>query len=391
LAVRVGLNLQPGQVLAVNALIEHAPLARAVAREAYAAGALFVDVVYTDQRVRRVHIQHAGEGGLDWSPPWLVKRFVDLGETGGALLGISGNPEPDLFGDLDGTRVGRARMREVSEASLRLTDGLCNWSIIAYPSEGWSRIVFGEPDVDRLWDAVATAVRLDEPDPVAAWQAHIDELSRRANTLTTRRFDALRYRGPGTDLTVGLHPESTWLAARDEVRGVEFVPNMPTEEVFTAPDARRVDGTVRATYPLQIQGTIVRGLEVRFESGRAVEVHADEGEELMRTHIAADDGAARLGEVALVDRASRVGKTGLVFYDTLFDENAASHIALGMAILHGINGASSLGPEERHARGINHSSIHTDFMIGSLELEVAGVDHEGRETPILHAGDWVLE
>jgi aminopeptidase len=314
----------------------------------------------------------------------------DLGETGGALLGISGNPEPELFADLDGGRVGRARMRAVAEASLHLTEGLCNWSIVAYPNEGWARTVFGEPDVERLWDAVATAVRLDEPDPVAAWQTHIDNLVRRAGALNARRFDALRYRGPGTDLTIGLHPDSTWLAARDEIRGFQFVPNMPTEEVFTAPDARRVDGTVRATYPLQIQGTIVRGLEVRFEGGRAVEVRADEGEELMNTHVAVDDGAARLGEVALVDASSRVGRTGIVFFDTLFDENAASHIALGAAIVQGVDGALSLSPEERQARGINHSSIHTDFMIGSPEVDVWGVDKGGSETAILRRGDWVL-
>jgi aminopeptidase len=390
LVVRVGLNLQPGQVLAVNAMLEHAPLARAVAAEAYANGARYVDVLYTDQRVRRAHIQLAGDEGLDWSPPWLVKRLDDLGESGGALLGISGNPEPEVFADLDGGRVGRARMRAVSEASLRLTDGLCNWSIVAYPNEGWARTVFGEPDVDRLWDAVATTVRLDEPDPVASWKQHIADLERRATTLNKRRFDALRYRGPGTDLTIGLHAESTWMAALDESRGIEHVANMPTEEVFTAPDARRVDGTARATYPLQIQGTIVRGLELRFEGGRAVDVRADEGEELMKTHIVSDDGAARLGEVALVDGASRVGKTGIVFYDTLFDENAASHIALGMAILQAVDGASKLSSEERHARGINHSSIHTDFMIGSREVDVWGVDKNGEETPILRNGDWVL-
>jgi aminopeptidase len=390
LVVRVGLNLQPGQVLAVNAFLEHAPLARAVAKEAYAAGAQFVDILYADQHVRRVHIQQAGDEGLGWSPPWLVKRMTDLGETGGALLGISGNPEPELFADLDGGRVGRARMRAVAEASLHLSEGICNWSIVAYPTAGWAQTVFGEPDVDRLWDAVATAVRLDEPDPVKAWQEHIDNLVRRASALNARRFDALRYRGPGTDLTIGLHPDSTWLAARDEIRGIEFVPNMPTEEVFTAPDSRRVDGTVRATYPLQIQGTIVRGLEVRFEQGRAVEVHADEGEELMRTHIAIDDGAARLGEVALVDADSRIGRTGIVFCDTLFDENAASHIALGAAIVQGVEGAMALSHEDRHARGVNQSSIHTDFMIGSRELDVWGVDKDGKESSILQKGDWVL-
>jgi aminopeptidase len=390
LAVQVGLNLQPGQILGVNALLEHQPLVRAVAEEAYAAGASFVDVLYTDQHVRRSHIEHASDEFLGFSPPWLVKRLDDLGAEGGALLAISGNPEPELFGDLDGTRVARSRMREVSEASLRLNDGLCNWSIVAFPSEGWARTVFGEPDVERLWDAVATAVRLDEPDPVTAWREHIARLGRRASALNERSFESLRYRGPGTDLTVGLLPQASWRAAVATSRGIEHVANMPTEEVFTAPDARRVDGTVRSTYPLVLQGTIVRGLEVRFEDGRAVEVRADEGEALMREHAATDDGAARLGEIALVDADSRVGRTGIIFFDTLFDENAASHIALGMAIGDAINGAAGLSPEQRHEQGINHSSIHTDFMIGSRELTITGVTKDGEEIPILTEGDWVL-
>jgi aminopeptidase len=390
LAVRVGLNLQPGQRLAINAFVEHAPLVRSVALEAYEAEARFVDVFYSDQHVRRAHIQYAPENQLDWSPPWLVERIDSLGAEGGALLGITGNPEPELFADLDGSRVGRARMKELSAASLKLTDGLCNWSIVAFPSEGWARTVFGAPDVERLWDAVATAVRLDEPDPVAAWKEHIVKLAARATALNERRFDALRYRGPGTDLTVGLHPNSNWMAALERSAGIEHVANMPTEEVFTSPDARRVDGTVRSTYPLQLQGTIVRGLEIRFEHGRAVDLRADEGEELMQTHIATDDGAARLGEIALVDSDSRVGKTGLIFSDTLFDENASSHVALGMAFPQTVDGASALSTAERHERGVNHSSVHTDFMIGSTELAVSGVTHSGEEIPILRGGNWVL-
>ena len=192
-------------------------------------------------------------------------------------------------------------MRAVAEESLKLTDGLCNWTIVAYPNAGWAQTVLGEPDVERLWEAVGQAVRLDQPDPVAAWREHIARLQGRAAALNERRFTELRYRGPGTDLTIGLHPDSDWQAALDESNGIKHVANMPTEEVFTTPDARRVEGTVRSTLPLQIQGNIVRGLEVRFEGGRAVEVHAETGEAVMRTHIATDDGAARLGEVALVD------------------------------------------------------------------------------------------
>jgi aminopeptidase len=390
LAVRVGLNLQPGQTLGINALIEHAPLVRAITREAYATGASYVDVLYSDQHVRRAHIEEADDDKLGYSPSWLVRRLREFGEIGGALCAITGNPEPELFADLDGERVGKSRMREVAEASLELTDGLCNWTIVAYPNEGWATTVLGEPDVERLWEAVAQAVRLDQPDPVAAWRDHIERLQQRAQALNERRFDHLRYRGPGTDLTIGLHPDSEWQAALDESRGIKHVANMPTEEVFTTPDWRRTEGTVRSTLPLQIQGNIVRELEVRFEGGRAVEVKAASGEDVMRTHVATDDGAARLGEVALVDGHSAVGNTGLVFYDTLFDENAASHIALGASIVQAVAWAHELSPEERVERGVNHSSIHTDFMIGSNELEVDGVTKDGEAVPILRNGDWLL-
>ncbi|MDX6474830.1 MAG: aminopeptidase, partial [Gaiellaceae bacterium] len=228
------------------------------------------------------------------------------------------------------------------------------------------------------------------PDPVAAWRDHIARLNERAAVLNARRFDHLRYRGPGTDLTIGLHPDSEWQAALDESRGIKHVANMPTEEVFTTPDWRRTEGTVRSTLPLQIQGNIVRDLEVRFEAGRAVGVKAASGEEVMRTHIATDDGAARLGEVALVDGHSAVGNTGLVFYDTLFDENASAHIALGAAIVQAVPWAHELGPEERVERGVNHSSIHTDFMIGSNDVEIDGVTANGEAVPILRGGDWQL-
>jgi aminopeptidase len=390
LAIRVGVNLQPGQTLAINALLEHAPLVRALTREGYESGARYVDVFYSDEHVRRAHIQYADDDALDFSPPWLVARYRELGESGAALCGVTGNPEPELFADLDGQRVGKARMRKVAEEALKLSDRLCNWTIVAYPNDGWAQTVFGEPDVERLWQAVGTAVRLDEPDPVAAWQEHIARLDQRARALNERRFDHLDYRGPGTDLTIGLHPESEWHAALDESRGIKHVANMPTEEVFTTPDARRVEGTVRSTLPLQIQGTIVRDLAIRFEGGRAVDVRASSGEEVMRTHIATDEGAAQLGEVALVDRDSRVGKTGVVFYNTLFDENAASHIALGTAIVQAVPWAAELSPEERHSRGVNHSSIHTDFMIGSDELEVDGLTPGGEAVPLLRGGVWQL-
>ena len=386
----MGVNLQPGQVLAVDCLLDHAPLARALAGEAYAAGARYVDCFFVDQQVRRSHIEAAPAEMLDWSPPWLVRRFQDLDNGQGALIAITGNPEPDLFASLDGVRLARARMQDLARVSLDLTDGHCNWTVIASPNEGWARTVFGEPDTERLWQAVAAAVRLDEPDPVAAWQTHMGRLRARAEILNGRRFGSLRFLGPGTDLRVGLHPDSSWLAAIDVANGIEYLPNMPTEEVFTCPDARRVDGVVTATYPFELHGMLVEGLRIRFVDGRATEIDANVGADLVRAHAATDDGAGRLGEVALVDRHSRVGRTGLVFYNTLFDENAASHIALGSAVRQANPRGSSLGPEERHEAGINDSLVHTDFMIGSSAVAVSGLTDDGEDVPILLDGDWVL-
>jgi aminopeptidase len=392
LAVRVGCNLQPGQILGVGANLEHAPLVRAVAQEAYAAGARFVDVQYTDPHVRRAHIEGAPEDALSFSPRWLVERAEAHAEEHAAYVGITGAAEPELFADLDGRRVGLARMKEVATAMLDATDkNLINWTVVAFPNEGWAETIFGEPDVERLWEALVTSVRLDEGDPVEAWRRHTTRLTDRAAALNERRFDSLRYRGPGTDLTVGLHAEGDWIAGLDRtVDGIEFVANMPTEEVFAAPDARRTEGVVRSTRPLVIGGTVVRGLEVRFEGGRAVEIDANAGAEVMRSHVQADAGGVRLGEVALVDGESRVGRTGLTFYDTLFDENATCHIALGAAITQTLPGSEELPPEERAAMGLNHSSIHTDFMIGGPQVEVDAMTREGDVVPLLRNDEWLL-
>ena len=384
LAVRVGANVQPGQLVAVNALVEHAPLARAVAREAYAAGARYVDVQYRDDHVRRAMIESAPEETLQWSPPWSVARVRALGEEGAAIVSITGNPEPELFKGLDESRVGRALPRELAQETLKLSNGLANWTIVSYPTEGWAQTVFGEPDVERLWQAVERCVRLDEPDPVAAWQRHIATLEARAEAMDERRFDALRFRGPGTDLTVGLFPQTRWQAALDEsVSGIKHVANMPTEEIFASPDPARTEGVVRSTRPLQIGGTVVRDLEIHFEGGRAVAIDAATGADVMREHANADEGGSRLGEVALVDGESRVGRTGLVFFDTLFDENATCHIALG-------DGISASYDGDADGR-INSSSIHTDFMIGGPEVEVDAVTADGEVVPLLRDDVWQLQ
>jgi aminopeptidase len=392
LAVVIGANLQPGQPLSVLAQVEHAPLARAVARAGYKHGASFVDVAYTDAHVKRALVELGPDEALTHTPQWMLTRVRDMNAKQGALVAITGDPEPELLSDLDGERVGKARSIELAKAnSKQINEQLSNWTIVSYPTEGWAKAVFGEPDVERLWDAVAYATRLDEPDPVAAWKQHMDRLVERARTLNERGFDAVRFRGPGTDLTVGVLPVSRWRAARFTTAwGLEHVPNMPTEEVFTTPDRRRTEGVVRSTRPLGVLGATVHDLEIRFEQGKAIEVRASAGADVVRGQLATDEWAPYLGELALVDGTSRVGQTGLTFMDTLFDENATCHIAYGDAVIFATEGVAGLEADERRELGVNGSAVHTDFMIGGPEVEVDGLDADGKATPLLRDDVWQL-
>ena len=388
----MGVNLQPGQPLAIASSPDHEALVRALTAEAWAAGADEVDVLYSDQHVRRELILHGSEEALTRTPAWLLRRAEELVERRSAVISTTGDAEPHLLADLDPGRVGRTRMPELTEFWWEAIDGgQVSWCVFGFPNEGWARTVFGEPDVERLWDAVATATRLDEPDPVRAWWHHIDKLRKRAALLNERRFDALRFRGNGTDLTVGLMNRSVWCSAGDEtVDGRRYVANMPTEEVFTTPDRRRTAGVVRSTMPLALAGNVVRDLEIRFEGGRAVQVNASSGAEVVREQMRSDEGAAMLGEVALVDGESRVGRTGLVFLNTLFDENASCHIAYGAGIMDAIEGSDGTAEAELDALGFNSSSIHTDFMIGGPEIEVDGIDTGGTAVPLLRDNVWQL-
>ena len=382
LAVRVGTNVQPGQEVFVHGLVEHAELVRALTRQSYRAGASFVNVGYEDQHIRRAMIEFGPDEALTYTPEWL--KTTAKSTAGNAQLGTTGNPEPELLADLDGERVGRAVPLEAVEIYRGLhRKSSINWCGVGAVTEGWAQQVLGEPDVERLWEKIAFCMRLDEPDPVAAWREHLDRLDARAGALTALEPDAIRYRGPGTDLTVGLLPTARWGSARFRTAsGIEYVANMPTEEIFTTPDPSRAEGTIRSSMPLSLGGQLIRGLEFSFADGRIVQVDAETGADVVRGHLANIENADRLGELALVTKESRVGQTGTLFYSTLFDENATCHIAYGFGVPNAFDGE----PDER----MNSSKIHVDFMVGGPELAVDAVLADGTEVPLIRNEEWQL-
>jgi aminopeptidase len=391
LLVHVGVNLEAGQELFVDAFVEHAPLARAIARAGYAAGAKRVDVHYDDKYVNAALVELAPAEEIERGASWLIGRTGEIEARRGALISIAGDPAPRILDDVDPDRVAIPRARDLTAERIRvaLSDKV-RWTIAAYPTEGWAERMLGSPDVERLWDAIATSVRLDEDDPSRAWREHLARLDARTEALNGLALDAVRFHGAGTDLVVGLLPQSLWRCGGHSVEGRPFVANMPTEEVFVTPDRTRADGVVRSTRPLPLNGTVVEGLEVRFRQGQIVDVDAEKAADVVRKQVAIDAGAARLGEVALVDEASRVGQTGLTFFNTLFDENAACHIAYGQSAGAVEDAVAALDGGEQQALGVNQSSVHTDFMIGSPEVDVDGVTAEGKVVPLLRQNVWQL-
>ena len=383
-----GANLQPGQIVGITSAVGKEDLTRRVARAAYRRGVKYVDVLYWDAWIKRERVELAGEETLDFVPPWLAQRLYWLSDEHAARLTLSGPQAPDALRGLDPARLGKdllPRQRESSEVVNRMTT---NWCLVPAPTTSWARAVYPSLPPDEayrtLWDAVAHVCRLDADDPAAAWTKRSDELKANAQRVTDRRFDAVRLHGPGTDLTIGLLPSAHWAAGDLEtVDGLRHFPNLPTEEIFTTPDPARVDGHVNATKPLYFAESLVTGIRVEFSGGRVVKIDADEGAETLRAIAATDDGASRLGEIALVDGLGRVGPLDTVFLDTLIDENAASHIALGNGYSHPVE-----SPEDR-AR-INTSGVHVDFMIGSPELAVDGITSGGEAVPVLREGVWQI-
>ena len=395
LAMRIGVNVQPGGEVQIRALLDHAPLVRALVRAGYEAGARHIEVNYEDLEVMRTQIALAPEEAIGSAPRWRFDQLADIRRTGRALISVIGWP-PDMFGGLDPTRVAKTYPTPAAlrKESIALRDANVRaWLVIACATPAWAEQVYGEPDVDRLWQAIEHVCRLDEPDPVAAWQAHIADLEARSALLNERHLDAVRFRGPGTDLTIGLLPQSRWHGGADEtVGGLRFVPNLPTDEVYTLPDRRRAEGVVRTTRPVGlVNGAIVQDLELIFRDGEIVQATAAHGEADVRAELDSYEGARHLGEVALVDSGSRVGELGTLFANGLLDENAACHIAYGLALLECYEGLpDGLSDEELLELGVNRAHVHTDLMIGSDDVDVDGLGADGAVVPILRGGEWVL-
>jgi aminopeptidase len=388
LIVRFGANVRPGQIVAVASEPGKEPLARAIAESAYAHGAKFVDLSVFDLYFKRARALHAPAETLGFVPPWYGERMRQLGEQRCATISLVGPVAPHVMDGVDPRLLGLDMLPRIRESIEVINERTTNWTVAPCPSLGWAELVHPELPPDEalalLWREIAHVCRLDERDPVAAWRGRMAALTDAAAKLDALGLRTVRFEGPGTDLSVGVLPSSHWQCASIEtVEGIGHVPNLPTEEVFTTPDPARVEGVVTSTKPLFVSGAMVTGLRVRFEGGRAVEIEADHGADTLRSLSGRDSGAAQLGEVALVDRESRIGTLGTVFFETLLDENAASHIALGQGLEFAVDGADDKGR-------VNRSELHIDFMIGSDDVAVTGVCGDGREVPLLRGGRWQI-
>jgi aminopeptidase len=403
LTVRIGLNLQPRQRLLIigpvangGCSLEAAPLVRQITAAAYDAGAQLVETVWGDESLLAARLTHAPRDSFDEFSAWLPTALVEHVEAGHAVLSIYANdPDqlkaypPDVVSTLQ-----QATARAVRPFREQISRNRTNWGVVAAAAATWAARVYPDlppaEQVTALWSAIERLCRLDRADPIAAWETHLAELAARTDHLNAKQYTALRYTGPGTALTIGLPQGHVWVGGRSaSAAGIRFAPNLPTEEVFTMPHKDRVDGTVRSTKPLSYGGTLIEGFSLTFAEGRVVNVTAEKGEDVLRQLVTMDAGAAQLGEIALVPHNSPVAQTGVLFYNTLFDENAASHVALGAAYKFTLRGGETMSDEAFEEAGGNRSATHVDFMIGSSELDVDGVLDGGRSEPVMRRGDWV--
>ena len=402
--VKVGLNIRAGQRLIItNATSRGVPpagraLVHEVTRAAYAAGARYVEVIWGDEDMLRIRLQNAPVDSFGEYPKWHIHGLLDMIKNGDALLSVYAN-DPDALQGLDTERINamqKSHLENYKEIGENVSRNAINWCVVASGSPAWAAKIF--PEVDRneaeekLWQAIFEATRANLPDPIAAWQDHIQNLKKRARYLQDKNYSALHYKGPGTDFTLGLPRGHKWISAQSLAEnGVIFTANMPTEEVFTLPDRHRAEGVVAATFPLSYGGSLIEDFSVTFENGRVVKVQAKKNEAILQKLVDTDEGSTRLGEVALVPASSPISKRGHLFYNTLFDENASCHIAIGRAYRFTLIGGEELTEEEFNAAGGNTSLTHVDFMIGSPQMDIDGLQEDGTREPVMRAGEWAFD
>ena len=402
--VRVGLNLRKGQRLIItNATARGVPpagrpLVHAVTKAAYAAGARFVDVIWGDEEMLRLRVQNAPADSFGEYPKWHVHGILDNIKNGDALLSIYAN-DPDAYNGLDPERLGamqKSHLQNYEEIGLHVTRNAINWCVVASAAPAWAAKMFpdlpSEKAMEKCWQAIFETTRAVEPDPVAAWRDHIINLRKRADYMKAKNFTALHYKSNQTDFTLGLPAGHKWISAQSLAEnGVVFTANMPTEEIFTLPDRHRADGIVHATFPLSYGGSLIEDFTVTFENGKIVKVSAKKNEALLQKLVETDEGSTRLGEVALVPVSSPIAQRGHLFYNTLFDENASCHIAIGRAYRFTLIGGEELTDEEFNTAGGNTSITHVDFMIGSPQMDIDGIKEDGTREPVMRSGEWAFD
>ncbi|WP_019638697.1 aminopeptidase [Paenibacillus fonticola] len=397
LAVKIGVQIQKGQNLIINAALDSAELVRLIVKEAYNEGARFVKVNWSDDTVTRLRYDMAADESFLDDPKWYAGEMLEYIENGAAVLHVI-SADPDLLNGVSPERLTN-HQKTYSKAMTKYREyqmaNYFTWSIVAAPSPAWAAKVFphlpADQQVDALWEAIFRTVRIDQPDPIAAWRQHIDQLSQKADYLNSKKFSKLHYVAPGTNLTIELPEGHLWVAAESENgKGVPFLANLPTEEVFTVPKKTGVNGTVTSTKPLSYNGNIINDFSLTFENGKIIGYKAEVGEATLQRLVEMDDGAKYLGEVALVPHDSPISQSGLLFYNTLFDENASNHLAIGAGYAFTIEGGAGMSKEQMEAAGINQSTIHVDFMIGSAEMDIYGVSADGQQVQIFNKGSWAI-